>query len=126
MTILAFANAVLSLLLTVYGLYSLILAVLYLRRPRVEDTAAAIDRAALPAVAVQAPVYNEQHVVERLIDALAAIDYPRDRLEIQQLTIQLCAAFDISHYHSQMMQSRTAHFFSSFFTTLAGLPATRV
>jgi cellulose synthase/poly-beta-1,6-N-acetylglucosamine synthase-like glycosyltransferase len=30
-------------------------------------------------------VYNEQHVVERLIDAAAALDYPRDRLEIQVL-----------------------------------------
>jgi hypothetical protein len=30
-------------------------------------------------------VYNERHVVGRLIDAVAALDYPRDRLEIQVL-----------------------------------------
>ena len=36
-----------------------------------------------PKVTVQAPVFNERFVVERLIDALAALDYPRDRLQIQ-------------------------------------------
>lgn len=39
----------------------------------------------LPFVTVQLPIYNEQYVVERLIDAVAALDYPRDRLEIQVL-----------------------------------------
>lgn len=38
-----------------------------------------------PAVTVQLPVYNERHVVERLIDAVCALDYPRDRLQIQVL-----------------------------------------
>ena len=36
-------------------------------------------------MAVQLPIYNERHVVERLIDAAAALDYPADRLEIQVL-----------------------------------------
>ncbi len=40
---------------------------------------------ALPLVTVQLPVYNEAGVVERLVDAAAALDYPRDRLEIQLL-----------------------------------------
>jgi len=39
----------------------------------------------LPRVTVQLPVYNERYVVGRLIEAAAAIDYPRDRLEIQVL-----------------------------------------
>jgi cellulose synthase/poly-beta-1,6-N-acetylglucosamine synthase-like glycosyltransferase len=38
-----------------------------------------------PAVTVQLPVYNERLVVERLIDHVAALDYPADRLEIQVL-----------------------------------------
>jgi cellulose synthase/poly-beta-1,6-N-acetylglucosamine synthase-like glycosyltransferase len=38
-----------------------------------------------PTVTVQLPVYNERYVVERLLDAAAAVDYPRDRLEIQLL-----------------------------------------
>lgn len=39
----------------------------------------------LPAVTVQLPVYNEYYVVGRLIDAVAAFDYPAARLEIQVL-----------------------------------------
>jgi len=40
---------------------------------------------ALPRVTVQLPLYNEAAVVERLLDAVALLDYPRDRLEIQVL-----------------------------------------
>jgi cellulose synthase/poly-beta-1,6-N-acetylglucosamine synthase-like glycosyltransferase len=39
----------------------------------------------LPSVTVQLPIYNEQHVVERLIDSVAALDYPRRLLEVQVL-----------------------------------------
>ncbi len=38
-----------------------------------------------PFVTIQLPVYNERHVVERLIDAVAALDYPADKFEIQIL-----------------------------------------
>jgi cellulose synthase/poly-beta-1,6-N-acetylglucosamine synthase-like glycosyltransferase len=38
-----------------------------------------------PHVTIQLPVYNEMYVVERLIDAVAAIDYPLDKIEIQVL-----------------------------------------
>src|SRR5215831_17053274 len=34
-----------------------------------------------PIVTVQLPLYNEPEVVERLIDSVAALDWPRDRLE---------------------------------------------
>ena len=39
----------------------------------------------LPFVTVQLPVFNEMYVVERLIRAVAELDYPRDKLEIQVL-----------------------------------------
>jgi cellulose synthase/poly-beta-1,6-N-acetylglucosamine synthase-like glycosyltransferase len=38
-----------------------------------------------PRVCVQLPVYNEMYVARRLIDATAAMDYPRELLEIQVL-----------------------------------------
>lgn len=38
-----------------------------------------------PTVTVQLPIYNERHVIERLIDACAALDYPRTKLQIQVL-----------------------------------------
>jgi len=38
-----------------------------------------------PHVLVQLPIFNERYVVERLIDAAAALDYPADKLHIQVL-----------------------------------------
>ncbi len=39
----------------------------------------------LPDVTIQLPVYNEQFVVERLIDNIVRLDYPPDKLQIQIL-----------------------------------------
>lgn len=39
----------------------------------------------MPSVTVQLPLFNEATVVERLLDAVALMDYPRERLEIQVL-----------------------------------------
>ena len=36
-------------------------------------------------VTVQLPIFNEQFVIDRLIEAICAMEYPRDRLEIQVL-----------------------------------------
>lgn len=38
-----------------------------------------------PNVTIQLPVYNEKYVVERLIEAVSQINYPREKLEIQIL-----------------------------------------
>lgn len=38
-----------------------------------------------PFVTVQLPIYNEMYVIERLIDAVVAFEYPRDRFEIHIL-----------------------------------------
>ncbi|MEL6673691.1 MAG: cellulose synthase family protein [Bacteroidota bacterium] len=39
----------------------------------------------LPFVTIQLPIFNELYVVERLLDAMAALDYPRDSFEVQLL-----------------------------------------
>lgn len=39
----------------------------------------------LPVVTVQLPIYNEMYVVERLIDSVSQLEYPREKLEIQVL-----------------------------------------
>ena len=39
----------------------------------------------LPFVTVQLPIYNEQNVIKRLLDAVAKMDYPSDKIEIQVL-----------------------------------------
>src|SRR5215510_13740778 len=41
--------------------------------------------AMLPQVTVQLPIYNEYYVVERLIDAVSRLNYPKDKLQIQIL-----------------------------------------
>jgi len=52
----------------------------------------------LPFVTVQLPIYNERYVVERLLEAVAAFDYPRDLFEVQVLddstdeTVEIVAA----------------------------------
>jgi cellulose synthase/poly-beta-1,6-N-acetylglucosamine synthase-like glycosyltransferase len=71
--------------LFLYGLNAYILLVLrWWHRPR-GPVAPPPPPAPWPAVTVQLPVFNERYVVRRLIDAVAALDYPRDRLEIQVL-----------------------------------------
>jgi len=38
-----------------------------------------------PFVTIQLPVYNEQYVVQRLIDSICSLDYPKDKYEIHIL-----------------------------------------
>jgi cellulose synthase/poly-beta-1,6-N-acetylglucosamine synthase-like glycosyltransferase len=89
----AYAGASVGLL--VYGANCYVLVVLFLRsragsaewnRSRI---AAAQQRfrspESLPRVTTQIPVFNEANVAERAMRAAAAIDYPRDRHEIQIL-----------------------------------------
>src|SRR5215203_927802 len=40
---------------------------------------------ALPSVTIQLPVYNEMYVVDRLVETVCQMDYPRDRFEVQVL-----------------------------------------
>ncbi len=39
----------------------------------------------IPVVTIQLPVYNEMYVMQRLLDNIAKINYPREKLEIQVL-----------------------------------------
>ncbi len=38
-----------------------------------------------PVVTVQLPLFNEQFVVERLVERVCALDWPRDKLQVQVL-----------------------------------------
>lgn len=72
-----------AILLSFYAISALILVVAYWRhrRDRIE-TPPVQD---WPTVAVQLPIYNERYVIRRLLDAVARLDYPRDRLTVQVL-----------------------------------------
>ncbi len=71
-----------SLLLLLYGINCYVL--IFLSKPR--ETAppdfSSFD-GLWPCVTVQLPLFNEKNVAERIIRAVAAFDYPRDKLEIQ-------------------------------------------
>jgi cellulose synthase/poly-beta-1,6-N-acetylglucosamine synthase-like glycosyltransferase len=71
-------------ILAVYGWHRYYLVYLYMKnKDQQPEPAARFDE--LPVVTVQLPVYNEMYVADRLIDAVCALDYPRERLEIQVL-----------------------------------------
>ncbi|MDT7542307.1 MAG: hypothetical protein QOE33_2211 [Acidobacteriota bacterium] len=72
--------------LAVYGAYRIKQVIDFWRyksiRPEAKARFADED---LPLITVQLPLFNEMYVVERLLAAVTAFDYPRDRLEIQVL-----------------------------------------
>jgi cellulose synthase/poly-beta-1,6-N-acetylglucosamine synthase-like glycosyltransferase len=71
-------------LLAMYGTHRAMMVGLYYRHRRdVPRPAGELPK--LPRVTVQLPIYNEVYVVERLIAAVADLDYPRELLEIQVL-----------------------------------------
>ena len=72
--------------LAIYGAHRLSLVVLYWRnRNREPNPERTFSPEELPVVTVQLPMFNEQNVAVRLIDACARIEYPKDLLEIQVL-----------------------------------------
>jgi cellulose synthase/poly-beta-1,6-N-acetylglucosamine synthase-like glycosyltransferase len=82
----ALIAAYLTVLLTLalYGFHRSTLVFLYFRhrnRRPVPDG----RLAELPVITVQLPLFNEMYVAPRLLDAVARIDWPADRLEIQVL-----------------------------------------
>ncbi|MDD5677252.1 MAG: glycosyltransferase family 2 protein [Kiritimatiellae bacterium] len=74
----------LMLVLTIYAAHAYLMLYLY-RKNRVGRTKPVRAYTEWPRVTVQLPIYNEQYVVNRLLEAACALDYPRDRLEIQIL-----------------------------------------
>jgi len=84
LSILSIVYLIAALLVAVYGGNALLLATLYLRRQR-EHTNQPPEPEEWPAVTIQLPIYNELYVVKRLIDAVARLDYPRQRLQVQVL-----------------------------------------
>jgi cellulose synthase/poly-beta-1,6-N-acetylglucosamine synthase-like glycosyltransferase len=74
----------LLLVLGFYGSHRYRMAYLYYRHKyRLPTPKGTLEK--LPKVTIQLPIFNEMYVVERLVDAVCRIDYPRELLEIQVL-----------------------------------------
>ncbi len=71
-------------LLTLYGAHRWYLLWLF-RRHRGDAPHPHARFDAPPTLTVQIPLYNEMYVARRVIEAVAAFDWPRDRLDIQVL-----------------------------------------
>src|SRR5690606_14417339 len=75
------------LILCSYGMHRAHLVLLLLKnRSKVKQIVADYSLpSVLPRVTIQLPLYNEATVVERLLDAVARIEYPRELLDVQVL-----------------------------------------
>jgi cellulose synthase/poly-beta-1,6-N-acetylglucosamine synthase-like glycosyltransferase len=76
------------LLVFFYSLAQLNLLFNYLKHKKSGTHGLLIDlskKELVPYVTIQLPIYNEAYVVERLLENIALMEYPKDRLEIQVL-----------------------------------------
>ncbi len=72
-------------ILALYGVHRYTMCYLYFKYRKNYDPNPPCHFEELPRVTVQLPIYNEQFVIDRLIEAVCAMDYPREKLEIQVL-----------------------------------------
>ncbi|WP_260703735.1 cellulose synthase family protein [Edaphobacter flagellatus] len=76
-------------ILAFYGIHRYQLVWLYYRNKKNaakwSEPPARFPEGQLPFVTIQLPIFNEQFVIDRLIDACCRLNYPRDRFEIQVL-----------------------------------------
>jgi cellulose synthase/poly-beta-1,6-N-acetylglucosamine synthase-like glycosyltransferase len=71
-------------ILSVFGIHRYYLTYLF-RKNRHKARKPEKQFDALPRVTVQLPIYNERYVVDRLLEAVTRMEYPRELLEIQVL-----------------------------------------
>jgi cellulose synthase/poly-beta-1,6-N-acetylglucosamine synthase-like glycosyltransferase len=71
-------------ILAFYGWHRYYLVYLYMKHKDQKPVPAG-EFDSLPTVTIQLPLYNEMYVVDRLIDSVCGIEYPRELLEIQVL-----------------------------------------
>jgi len=72
-------------LLASYGAHRYVLVYLYYKNKKNRTTEPSAHFPAVPRVTIQLPIFNEQFVVERLLDAICRLDYPLEKLDIQVL-----------------------------------------
>lgn len=71
--------------MAIYGVLGLITLYFYWKHRHEKYPCPTPSTDQLPTVTIQLPIFNELFVVERLISAVATLDYPREKLQIQVL-----------------------------------------
>ncbi len=95
------------LLIFMYALAQLNLLFNYLRARKNHKNAPTFDFSKdeeIPYVTIQLPVYNEFYVMDRLLENIAQIDYPKEKLEIQVLDDSTDESFGETAKHIQKLQ----------------------
>ena len=72
-------------ILSIYGMHRYQMVREYFRHKKQVLTASPVKFTELPLVTIQLPLYNERYVVERLLEQITKMDYPREKLQIQVL-----------------------------------------
>jgi cellulose synthase/poly-beta-1,6-N-acetylglucosamine synthase-like glycosyltransferase len=70
--------------LSLYGLHRYVIVYLYLKNRRNKPEPLS-QFTQLPRITVQLPIFNELYVVERLLNSVALLEYPRELLQVQVL-----------------------------------------
>jgi cellulose synthase/poly-beta-1,6-N-acetylglucosamine synthase-like glycosyltransferase len=94
-------------LIFMYALAQLNLLFNYLSSKSIEDNSPKFNLKnpeEVPFVTIQLPVYNELYVMERLLNNIAKIDYPKDKLEIQVLDDSTDESFENTKKHIAQLQ----------------------
>ena len=76
---------VVMIILAAYGLHRYALVYMYYRNRKNRTLGPSSQFAELPRITVQLPIFNEQFVVDRLVEAICKLEYPKDKLDIQVL-----------------------------------------
>jgi cellulose synthase/poly-beta-1,6-N-acetylglucosamine synthase-like glycosyltransferase len=84
-------------LLASYGVHRYILVYLYYKNRNKRTGDPPEHFAELPRVTVQLPIFNEQFVVGRLVEAVCRLQYPKDKLDIQVLDDSTDETVDVVH-----------------------------
>ena len=94
-------------LILMYALAQLNLLFNYLKARKKQDDSPKFDLTnpgEIPYVTIQLPVYNELYVMERLLDNIAKINYPSDKLEIQVLDDSTDESVETTAKHIKKLQ----------------------
>ncbi len=94
-------------LILMYALAQLNLLLNYLSSKKKEENVAKFDLSnsnEVPFVTIQLPVYNEFYVMERLLDNIAQIEYPREKIEIQVLDDSTDESIQSTSQHIKKLQ----------------------
>jgi len=90
--------------LSLYGVHRYVIVYLFFKHRK--NVPVPVRRfESLPRVTVQLPIFNELYVVERLLDGVSKLDYPRDLLQIQVLDDSTDETREISQAQVQRLRA---------------------